>query len=215
MQSAHRARHLRPALSSLPCMSSSCPGPSRPVHSYARPTSLTPRVDPISPGVRFVPLRPPPPSTPPPLPTRPPLAAPDGWIRTEHALPAAYPRTFVESTGSLVRESAPFALSSSSSTGSTGVLGGQGTIRAEQEESKEDKKRRIMQEVKGAILQRLNATETYEGDGQPGLWIAVERWARSLGKTGSSSGQMEGEGVTLVLTHANGFTKEVRRFWSS
>jgi hypothetical protein len=37
-----------------------------------------------------------------------------------------------------------------------------------------------------------------------GLWIAGECWRRE--------GRGEnGEGVTLIVTHANGFTKEVRR----
>jgi hypothetical protein len=73
-----------------------------------------------------------------------------------------------------------------------------------------------MREVKGAITQRLDATMTYEGDGQPALWAAAERWARPSLRDGSETGQagdQERRGVSLVLTHANGFTKEVR--WSA
>jgi hypothetical protein len=64
-----------------------------------------------------------------------------------------------------------------------------------------------MREVRGAITQRLDATMTYEGDGQPALWIAAERWARA--RQGDKDGKRAGQGVSLVLTHANGFTKEV------
>lgn len=168
---------------------------SRRTISYPRPTTLADRPRPICPGVSYTPLRTPPASPVPSLPARPEVAAPPGWTRSEHPLHAAYPRTFVESTGSLVRELAPFALGP-----------------APEGEDREAKKKRIMGEVKGAITQRLDATMTHEGDGQPALWVAAERWSRanSDSNVDKQEGGRGGQGVSLVLTHANGFTKEVR-----
>jgi len=54
-------------------------------------------------------------------------------------------------------------------------------------------------------MARFNATPTKEDEQTgAGLWIAGERWIRE-------GGRKEG-GLTLVLSAANGFTKEVRPY---
>jgi hypothetical protein len=62
---------------------------------------------------------------------------------------------------------------------------------------------RVLEEVQRAMDMRFDATLSSSVDDQPGLWIAAERWT----KEGSNAG--DGDGVALVITHANGFTKEV------
>lgn len=73
-----------------------------------------------------------------------------------------------------------------------------------EDESKTERKERIAKEVDVAAKKRINATLASDEQVQPGLWIAAERWQREA--QSSSTGK---NGVTLVLTHANGFTKEV------
>jgi len=75
-------------------------------------------------------------------------------------------------------------------------------------ESKEEREERALEETRRSFLKRYAAEEEEEEDGrrdegeQPGLWMAGERWRRD------DVGKQE-DGLTLVMAHANGFTKEV------
>jgi hypothetical protein len=134
-----------------------------------------------------LPLQPPPalkcPNT---LPARPATPSPRGFNVSRHIIPAASPRTYRESRGTLERRSHPFTKSP-----------------RETGESKEERGKRNLGEAKECIMARFNATPTKEDDQVgSGLWIAGERWIRE-------GGRKEG-GLTLVLSAANGFTKEVR-----
>jgi hypothetical protein len=133
------------------------------------------------------PLRPPPsPKCPNTLPARPPTTYPEGFQSSRHIIPAAFPRTYRESTGNLKRGSNPFTKSPA-----TGA------------ENKEERNKRNLEEARECVRARFNAQPTNEDDTQPGLWIAGERWIRE-------NSQRDGKGLTLVLSAANGFTKEVR-----
>ena len=160
----------------------------RNVCSYPRPTSSSPFPSPAVAPEPFIPLQPPPSATPPSLPRRPSLPPlPVGWKRTQHALHAAYPRTFEASTGTLSRECNPF---------DANPLEG---------ETKDDRKERAEKAGRTVLKRRVAAgTSARADDGakdQHGLWIAAEKWQRT---------NTEGDdGLTLVMTHANGFTKEV------
>lgn len=134
-----------------------------------------------------LPLRPPPTSKCPNiLPARPATPGPRGFVVSRHIIPAAFPRTYKECTGRLERGSHPFTKSP-----------------REQGESKEERGKRNLGEAKECIMARFNATPTKEDEQTgSGLWIAGERWIRE-------GGRKEG-GLTLVLSAANGFTKEVR-----
>ena len=57
-----------------------------------------------------------------------------------------------------------------------------------------------------AVEMRRGASVTGTGDDLPGLYLAVEKWERQ-GATG--------KGIVLVITHANGFQKEVGLYSSS
>jgi hypothetical protein len=71
-------------------------------------------------------------------------------------------------------------------------------------ESAEERKERNLKEARACVRIRFDAKPLEEGArDQPGLWLAGERWIR----TQNGSGE---EGLTLVLSAANGFTKEVR-----
>lgn len=141
--------------------------------------------------VSTVPLVPPPPrlpyrappGPPPALPDRPDLSPPPGWTRTSHAVPAAFPRRFGSSFGTLSRESRP-----------------QTTNPPKEGESKEERLARNEGEAREILISRYDAKRS-EGDEEKGLWMAAERWVRT-------DKDMR-EGVTLVITHANGFHKEV------
>lgn len=114
-------------------------------------------------------------------------------------MPAAYPRSLKESTGTLHRSSHPFtpARSSSSEQAHTGAG-----------ESSDDRKKRQLAEAKECIRQNLHATrQTSPKAGEPQLWLAAESWTRTRAK--SKTDASEGDGVTLVVSAANGFTKEV------
>lgn len=156
--------------------------------SYPRPSTPVKVPDPVSPRETLLPLSRPPSQTPPHLPPRPALPPPPpGWTSTSHVVPAAYPRQFGASTGKLARESHPFR--DTSATSSAG-------------ETSEGRRKRAAEETRLSLTARFDAGERVgeNREDQPGLWMAVERWRREGG----------GEGLTLVLTHANGFTKEVR-----
>lgn len=157
----------------------------------ARPTPVFPPQGPHG-GARF-PLLPPRASQPPSYPTTEPLAPlPKGYERSLHALPAAYPRALVESSGDLSRGSTPF-----------------GEVPAK--ESKEERGARIKRERDNAVQTRADARAwdvSEEGEVEPEAlstapqWIAAERWRRVESTD-------DAEGVTLVFLHANGFQKEV------
>ena len=67
-----------------------------------------------------------------------------------------------------------------------------------EKETAEERRARALEESEVSLRIRYAAAEE---EGRPaGLWMAGERWRRVGG---------EEEGLTLVFTHANGFTKEV------
>lgn len=157
--------------------------------SYARPPQPS-SVVPVVPPPPYIPYTSPPTSSlpPPRLPDRPPIAdVPAGWTRTSHIVPAAYPRRFNDSFGSLRRESKPFQLEP-----------------PKQGETKEERLARNEGEARECLRQRFDARGFENGAAGKGegLFMAGERWRRD----GASEGV---EGVTLVVTHANGFHKEV------
>lgn len=137
-------------------------------------------------------LRPPPTSKcPNTLPPRPPTPSPRNFKSSRHIIPAAFPRTYKESLGDLERGSNPFT--------KTAITRGEGN---------EERKKRNLGEAKECVKARFNATATSGAEKDvSGLWIAGERWIRQ-----DTERKGEGEGLTLVLSAANGFTKEVRSF---
>jgi len=159
----------------------------RSIQSYARPTQLLDIPKPFCPAVPFLPLQSPPQTEAPTIPDRPSVTAPEGWIRSSHALRAAHPRTFRETSGTLVREDEPFT---------------EGKVPSD--ETKEARTKRATEELKRVTKARYYATRVKQEEkvDTPGLWIAAERWQREGGK---------GDGLVLVCTHANGFHKEVSR----
>ena len=151
--------------------------------TYTRPS--TPYQTPPSclPLVPYKSLSHPPPQTPVQLPIRPALPPPPpGWITTSH----------VFSTGSLTRDSRPFAMQ------------GEGTGR-------DDRNARAVAEARQLVFPRWDAEEmalpTIADDQtvQKGLWMAAERWRRQGAR------DREG-GLTLVIMHGSAFTKEVLTF---
>ena len=171
---------MRPTLRRLLAMSKprfeivSLPRPAKPAWGNLK----------VSPDSPWIPLEPHPGGTPPALPSRPYYPPPKGWDKESKVLPAAYPRTYDASTGSLERESM--------STKYTG----------EGEESKEERTTRLGKAALEFIANKFKAMEAGHSPGQKGLWLACERWTRKEKKEGV-------QGVTLVVAHANGFTKEV------
>jgi hypothetical protein len=153
--------------------------------SYPRWSESSQRPSPVAPK-RAIPrlLQPPSTNCPNTLPTRKPISLPRGFISSRHISPAAYPRSFAESTGDLSRASTPF----------TAKPGGPG-------ESSEARKKRNLGEAKACVRARLDASPSSLKGGQ--LWLAGERWVRKEGSEGKG-------GLTLVVSAANGFTKEVR-----
>lgn len=145
---------------------------------------------PVAPRSRIPPLLPPKATTcPNPLPDRPdPPSLPPGFKRSRHIVPAAYPRSFVESTGELDRGSTPF-------TKTAPRLG----------ESSDQRKSRNLGEARECVRQRFEATpQADDGAAEPQLWLAGECWRRT-------SPDQNQAGMTLVVSAANGFTKEVSR----
>lgn len=153
--------------------------------SYPQWSGPSQRPSPVAPK-RAIPrlLQPPSTNCPNTLPARKPISLPEGFLSSRHIIPAAFPRSFAESTGDLSRASTPF-------TAKPGVPG----------ESSEARKKRNLGEAKACVRARLDASPSSLTGAQ--LWLAGERWVR---KQGSES---QG-GLTLVVSAANGFTKEVR-----
>lgn len=156
--------------------------------TYPKPTSIPSRPNPTVPPPPLLPyLDPPFKRSIPPLPKRKSVSAPEGWNRIEHIIPAAYPRRFQDCFGTYSRESKPFEVES-----------------PKEGETKEERMARNEGEARETVRRRFDALEWKSpGEGEDGLLIAAERWVR-LKEPKSAD-----EGVTLVLTHANGFTKEV------
>jgi len=177
---AERQSRMRPSRRILITMSS-----KRSIQSYPRPIKPLDIPSPFCPPVPFLSLQPFPPGPVPPLPSRPSIVAPEGWKRSEHALQAAHPRSFLETYGTLRREDEPHT---------RGVI--------PKDESKEARGERAVGEMKSLTTARYYATRVKEGEkvDRPGLWIAAEKWQREGGT---------GDGLVLVCTHANGFHKEV------
>lgn len=130
----------------------------------------------------------PPPTTPAPAkPVRADLPPPPaGFVRSVHAVPAAYPRQLRESHGTFSRDSHPFRSEPVSPT-----------------ESPHDKETRLNDETGNMAHKRYDAKEWSLEEARAAQpckqWISVERWRREtpLG------------GYTLVCNHASGLQKEV------
>jgi len=160
--------------------------------STPRPSRPSRYTSPVTPPIPFAPLlKPPLPGTVPRLPRRPAapphLRAPSGITTRDFVIPAAHPRRYRGSYGNLQRLSDPFRSQLIASA-----------------ESREDRRRYASQGTRIAIEARANAVElsleeVHKGD-LPGMWMAAERWKFS---------EAQGDGVTIVICHANGFQKEV------
>lgn len=160
---------------------------SGPIAHYAcfRKPSAAP--SPVVPRVPLLPLLRPPKATAPSHPPRPELAPPpEGFTRTVHAAPAAWPKQLRDSNGKCSRNSTPFGPVPSG------------------EESKEARSARIDTERVTCIKRRFAAKEWDINEAkestQPAQWLSSERWRRNKPVSG---------GVTLVFSHANGLQKEV------
>jgi len=176
---------MRRATGLVKAMSTASNAPSKTTYPKWKGPSQYPTPVVAKPAIPL-PLRPPPmskcPNT---LPARTPTPSPQGFKVSRHIIPAAFPRTYKQSTGKLERGSHPFTKSP-----------------REQGESKEERGKRNLGEARECVIARFNATPTKaEEQAGSGLWIAGERWIRE-------GGRKEG-GLTLVLSAANGFTKEV------
>lgn len=148
--------------------------------------SLAP--SPVVPWHPLLPLSPPPATAAraPPAPSRPPVSPPPGFVRSIHASPGAWPRSFAESRGNLDRYSHPYT---------DGPPAEDKAARAAQ-----------LKKAKGVCGEMPKKAHEWEAaqalaDPQPPhpLWLAVERWRREV--------PVEG-GVTLLCMHANGMAKE-------
>lgn len=166
----------------------------KPNPSYRRPDKRLKLTSPVIAPLPHLSLERPPPSRSPEMPQRPSGPPIPGFQYTRHIIPAAYPREYPGSTGSLDRSSSPF-----SSVGAAN-------------ETREEKSRRIDEDGRRVLRDRLQAQRyAQDASGQaiknqtlpssPPLWLGAERWIRSDQKGA-------GNGVTLVVLHANGFHKE-------
>lgn len=157
--------------------------------TYPKWTGLSQYPSPVVPPREIPPLLPPASkSCPNHLPFRPdPPQPPTGFTSSRHIIPAAYPRSFKQSTGKLERGSRPFTLHA-----------------PDPGEGSEGRKKRNLEEARECVRQRFEAeSQTKPSAGEAQLWIAGECWTRSPGPKGPE------EGLTLVVSAANGFTKEV------
>ncbi|BEI83670.1 hypothetical protein CcaverHIS002_0402740 [Cutaneotrichosporon cavernicola] len=133
----------------------------------------------------WLPLAPHPGNPAPPAPLRPPHPPPpEGWTRTFHAVPAAYPRQLKEATGTYGRSSHPFRES-----GPEPKTSAERKARSEKEGFKAAEARWGGHEW--SMDEALAASPK-------GLFVAVERWRRD---------KLRG-GHTVVCSHANGMQKE-------
>lgn len=141
---------------------------------------------PMTPSYELLNLLPPPGNKAPPFPPRPELPPPpEGWRRTYHAVPAAYPRGLRESHGKLGRFDHPYA-----------------TSQPGPKETKEERKARLLADVENCVRQRFDAKEWDLEEAQKaapsGLFLAAERWTRDKPQGG----------YTVLCSHANGMQKE-------
>jgi hypothetical protein len=119
------------------------------------------------------------------LPDRPDAVSIPGFAYTRHVAPAAYPRSIQHGVGKLRRESEPY-----------------GNVQSHVGGSKEEKKAAISRAITTSSRYNRQATPMSEDEKAWGLplYIAVDRWTRVQPVRG---------GRSLVITHANGFNKEV------
>lgn len=119
------------------------------------------------------------------LPDRPAAVSIPGYTHTRHVAPAAFSRSIQHGVGTLRRESQPY-----------------GNIEAHVGGSKEEKKAAIKRAI--ATSSRYNRGAASMSDGKEAwglpLYVAVDRWTKVKPVRG---------GRSLVMTHANGFNKEV------
>lgn len=153
--------------------------------SYPKYTGTAHASTPVGPTHAWLALAQPPASHPVVHPSRPYISPlPEGYTRSVHAAPAAYPREIPGTTGNLGRASLPWG---------EGPKG----------EDKEARSARIKKATDELTSRRKQAKywgleEALAANEQP-LWISAERWRRDKPKGG----------LTLVFTHACGFNKEV------
>jgi pimeloyl-ACP methyl ester carboxylesterase len=155
--------------------------------TYPRMTAPSKIPDPLAPNRPLFPLLPHPEEAAPPAPPRPELAPPpQGWTRSYHAAPAAYPKELAEAHGTLSRSSLPYK-----------------TADAKAGETKEEKVARFAADSNKCVETRYAVhhwTYAEVQAAQPkGHWLAAERWRRD---------KPTGRGKVLVCTHANGLQKE-------
>lgn len=80
------------------------------------------------------------------------------------------------------------------------------TTQPDRGENKEQRQLRNLDEARRCIKRRFETEEqVLPHEGEPQLWLAGECWSRN-DRDGSENGE---EGLTLVVSAANGFTKEV------
>jgi hypothetical protein len=139
----------------------------------------------------FLPPLPPPEAAPPTFPVRPPLPVPPGYQRTQHVLPASDYRRYETSYGTLSRESRPFEDTPSRSNAS--------------KEERQEHVVRGLQKMWDMVRSAKKAVEPPETC----FWVSLERWVRKERSQAKGKGKEEPQGVTLVVTHANGMNKEV------
>lgn len=78
-----------------------------------------------------------------------------------------------------------------------------------EQESKEERIARNEGEARTMLRMRYDSAPGKVDGQERGLWMAAERWCRLHGREGSDDSETRCEGVTLVITHANGLHKEV------
>lgn len=144
----------------------------------------------------LLPLLPPPVSTTtsdaaPVHPHRPNVEPPAGFIRTVHASPGAWPRSYAEyPRGPNSRDSHPYFDDGAPSAD-------------KKERAAQIERARLICGEMGYEAREWDIEEAMEGphSSRP-MWVPIERWRRQE--------PVEG-GVTLIMLHANGMPKEVRR----
>lgn len=157
--------------------------------SYTRPTRLLGSTG-LAPRQLLPLLQHPAQSSAPQQPPRPALPTPSGWQSSNHAAPAAYPRSIPSAIGTNSRASHPFS-------------SGNGQPAKESKETKEERNQRLTAEKERCIAARHNApvwplADAVKAAHHP-LWCAAERWVNS---------DQRADGLTLITTHACGFSKE-------
>ncbi|EJU01434.1 hypothetical protein DACRYDRAFT_107985 [Dacryopinax primogenitus] len=160
------------------------------------PTTYPPPLGHLPPFYIPFPIRPLPPPTLHPPPSLPSLPSPPrpspfpGWELTTHLIPSASPRASPTATTRNIRPQYPPTL----------------------EREKEDRAREVERLRVAMRAQRARDCErkswvSYEGE--PRLWNVLNRFMRSPARLSGGAGADAEDGLTILLTHANGFPKEV------